>query len=235
MMSQTQLHVPTSSEVVERRPWPLIVLALFTLSVLLVIYMVVVDVVFGAKYFYQWNPSTADIAYTLLVWTWMFSVPLAAILAWIGAAIAARMPRGRLWLMIGVLVVALIAPLAISLCVPLVGSWMGVAFGVGGLLIITSVLLSCWFWAVERARPFPAERSFADLRLLAYVLFGMAAWFTCGVASSVVIFSGQLQNWGMVQTSIYGSMVYSVLGWGFLLASQVLARRTAGSGAAEHT
>ncbi len=50
---------------------------------MLVIYYVVADVVFGVKYFYQWNPFTKDIAdvqYTLSVWAWYLSVPLAAIL-----------------------------------------------------------------------------------------------------------------------------------------------------------
>ena len=94
-MSQTQLHITTSSELAGRRRWPLIVPVLFTLSFLLVIYMVVADVVFGVKYFYQWNPVTADVAYTLTVWAWLLSVPLAAILAGVGAAIAARMPIWR--------------------------------------------------------------------------------------------------------------------------------------------
>jgi hypothetical protein len=161
-------------------------------------------------------------------------VPLAAILAGIGAAIAARMPRGRLWLMIGVLVVALIAPFILGLFVPLVGNWMGVVFGVGGVLIITSVLLTCWFWAVEHAKPFPLQGRADDLRLLAYVLFGIAAWFTCGVASSVVVFGGQVQDWGVVQTSIYSIMVDLVLGWGLLLTSHVLASRAVKSGEAQH-
>jgi hypothetical protein len=231
-MSQTQLHVPTSSELVEHRSWPLIVPVLFTLSVLLVIYMVVVDVVFGVTYFYQWNPVTADVAYTLTVWVWLLAVPLAAILAGIGASIAAQMPTRRLWRMIGVLVAALIAPFILSLLAPLVGSWPAVFFGVGGVLIITMVLLTCWFWAVEHAKPFPVQGRVADLRLLSYVLFGIAAWFTCGVASSVVVFGGQLQDWGIVQTSIYSIMVNLVLGWGLLLTSHILASRATGSGEA---
>jgi MFS family permease len=233
-MLQTQLHSTTSSERSGRRRWPLIVPALFTLSFLLVIYMVAADVVFGVKYFYQWNPVTADVPYTLLVWTWLLSVPLAAMLAGVGAAIAARIPRGRLWLMIGVLVVALVAPFITGLFVPLVGSWPPLVFGVGGVLIITLVLLTCWFWAQEHAQPRSATQRVADLRLIAYVLFGMAAWWTCGVASSVVVFGGRLQDWGMVQTSIYSIMTYLVLGWGLLLASQILASRAAGSGETEH-
>ncbi len=180
-MTQTQPHVTTSSELAGRRRWPLIVPALFTLSFLLVIYYVVADVVFGVKYFYQWNPFTKDIAdvqYTLSVWAWYLSVPLAAILAGVGAAMAARIPRGRLWLMIGVLVLALVAPLIAGFFVPWAGSWPPLVFGVGGVLIITSVLLTCWFWAQERPKPRPAQQRGADLRLIAYVLLGFAAFWT---------------------------------------------------------
>jgi len=233
-MSQTQLHVPTSAELVGRRRWPLIVPALFMLSFLLVIYMVVDDIVLGVKYIYLWTPVTADLQYTLAVLSGLLAVPLAAILAGVGAAIAARMPSRRLWLMIGVLVVAVVAPIIAGFFVPLAGSWPHVVFGVGGVLIITSVLLTCWFWAEARAQPRPAQHRGADLRLIAYVLFGMAAWWTCGVASSVVVFGGRLQDWGVVQTSIYSIMADLVLGWGLLLASQVLASSAAGSGEADH-
>jgi hypothetical protein len=178
IMSKIQLHSPTSSELAGRRRWPLTVPALFTLSFLLVIYYLGATVVIGLRYFYQWNPFTADVAYTLSVWSVYLSVPLAAILAGAGAAIAAHMLRGRLWLMIGVLVVALVAPIIVDVFVPWTGSWPPVVFGGGGVLIITSVLLTCWFWAEERAKPRPASRRNADLRLLAYVLFGMAAYWT---------------------------------------------------------
>jgi hypothetical protein len=134
--------------------------------------------VFGVKYFYQWNPLTADVAYTLSVWSVYLSVPLAAILAGAGAAIAVDTPRGRLWLMVGILVVALFAPIIVDIFVPWTASWPPVVFGTGGTLIITSVLLTCWFWAQAQARPRPASRHGADLRLLAYVLFGMAAYWT---------------------------------------------------------
>ena len=230
-MTQTPLPVPTSSELAGRHRWPLIVPVLFTLSCLLILYMIVADVVFGVKYFYLLNPATADFPHALTFWIWINSVPLAAILAGVGAAIAAHMPRGRLWLMIGVLVVALVAP---GYLVPVVGSWSSWAFGVSGVLIILLVLLTCWFWAVEHAQPRPAQRRGADLRLIAYVLFGMAAWWTCGVASSVIVFGGRLQDWGLVQTPIYSLMANLVLGWGFLLASQVLASRAAESSEAEH-
>jgi MFS family permease len=177
-MSQTQLHGTTSAELPGRRRWPLIVPALFTLSFLLVIYYVVADVMFGVKYFYQWNPVTADVQYTLSVWAWYLSVPLAAILAGVGAAIAARIPRGRLWLMIGILVLALVAPLSAGFFVPWAASWPPLVFGAGGVLIITSVLLTCWFWAQARAQPRMAPHRGADLRLMAYVLLGFAAYWT---------------------------------------------------------
>jgi hypothetical protein len=175
-MSQSQLHSTTSSELAGRRRWPLIVPALFTLSFLLVISMVVADVLFGVKYFV--HPFTADVQSTLSAVAWLLSVPLAAMLAGVGAAIATRIPRRRLWLMIGVLVLVLVAPFTAGLFVPLAGSWSHLVFGVGGVLIITSVLLTCWFWAQERAKPRPAQRRGADLRLIAYVLFGIAAWWT---------------------------------------------------------
>jgi hypothetical protein len=177
-MLQTPLPVTTSSEPEGRRRWPLSVPTLFTLSALLVLYYLVTTVVFGVKYFYQWNPLTANVAYTIVVWSVYFSVPLAAMLSGAGAAIAARMPSRGLWLMIGVLVVALVVPFLVGVFVSWEGSWPAVVFGTGGTLIITSVLLTCWFWAQAHARPRPAQRRVADLRLLAYVLFGMAAYWT---------------------------------------------------------
>jgi hypothetical protein len=104
------------------------------------------------RYFYEWNPVTADMAYTLSVWSVYLSVPLAAILAGVGAAIAVGTPRGRLWSMIGVLVAALVAPIIVDIFVPWTASWPPVVFGTGGTLIITSVLLTCWFWAQAHAR-----------------------------------------------------------------------------------
>ena len=177
-MSQTQLHVPTSSAFAGRRRWPLSVPALFSLSFLLVIYYLVATVVFGVKYFYQWNPLTADVSYTLSVWSVYLSVPLAAMLAGVGAAIAVGTPRGRLWLMISVLVVTLFAPIIVDIFVPWTASWPPVVFGVGGGLIITSVLLTCWFWAQAQVSPAARFLAGSDLRLLAYVLFGMAAYWT---------------------------------------------------------
>jgi hypothetical protein len=177
-MSQTQLNVTTSSEPAGRRRWPLSVPVLFTLSVLLVIYYLGATVAFGLHYFYEWNPVTADMAYTLSVWSVYLSVPLAAILAGAGAAIAVGTPRGRLWSMIGVLSAALVVPIIVDIPLSWTASWPPVVFGTGGTLIITSVLLTCWFWAQAHARPSPATRRGADLRLLAYVLFGMAAYWT---------------------------------------------------------
>jgi hypothetical protein len=235
MMSQIQLHVPPSAELAERRHWPLIVPVLFTLSALLVIYYVVTDIVFGVKYFYQWSPLTTDVPHTLFVWSWNLAVPLAALLAGVGAASAVRIPRGRLWFMIGVLVVAIVAPLIASFFVPWGGSWPPFAFGVGGVLIITSVLLTCWFWAQEHGRPLSAPQRGADLRLIAYVLFGFAAFWTCGLASSVVMFNGQLPNLGMVQMTIICIMTDLVVGWVFLLAGHIVASRAVGSSEAELT
>jgi hypothetical protein len=161
---------------------------LFTLSALLVIYYLVPTVVFGVKYFYQWSPLTTDIGYTVMVWSVYLSVPVAAILAGTGAAMAVATPRGRLWSMIGVLVAALLAPILVDVFLvissfvnrsdPWTGSWPAVVFGTGGTLIITSVLLTCWFWAQAHTKPRSATRRGADLRLLACVLFGMAAYWT---------------------------------------------------------
>jgi hypothetical protein len=176
-MSHIQLHPTTSAELGGR--WPLGVQVLFTLSALLVIYYLVGTVAFGLRYFYEWNPFTTDVGYAVMVWSVLLSVPVATILAGAGAAIAVGTPRGRPWSLIGVLVAALVAPVIVFIFLrPWTGRWPAVVFGTGGTLIITSVLLTCWFWAKAHARPHPATRRGADLRLLAYVLFGMAAYWT---------------------------------------------------------
>jgi hypothetical protein len=53
------------------------------------------------------------------------------------------------------------------------------------------------------------------------------------VASSVVVYDGQLPTLHVVQASICCVMANLVLGWGVLLASQVLASRAGRSGEAE--
>lgn len=237
-MLQTQLDVTTSVEHTRRRRWPLSVPVFFTLSFLLVIYMVVTDVVFGINMIVvaQWHPLTADVQNTLSVWAWFLSVPLATILAGVGAAIAAGMSRRRLWLMIGILVAAIGAPLAAGILVTfspggLASRFPPVVFGGGGVLIITSVPLTCWFWAQSRAKHRSATRRGSDLRLIAYVLFGLAAWWTCGLASQAVILDSRPVD---LISLIYLLMTDLVLGWGLLLASHVLVSRAAGSGEAEH-
>ena len=178
-MLQTPLHTTSSVERAGRRRWPLSVPVLFTLGVLLGIYELVTTAALGERYFYEWNPATAGMAYTLFVWSVVLAVPLTAILAGSGAAIAVGTPRGRLWSMIGVLVVGLVAPILVDIFLPpWTGSWPAVVFGTGGTLIITSVLLTCWFWAQAHVRNRPATRRGANLRLLAYVIFGMAAYWT---------------------------------------------------------
>jgi hypothetical protein len=54
------------------------------------------------------------------------------------------------------------------------------------------------------------------------------------VASSVVVYDGRLLDLEVARMSILCVMVDLVLGWGLLLASHILASRTAGSGEAEH-
>ncbi len=54
------------------------------------------------------------------------------------------------------------------------------------------------------------------------------------MASSVVVYDGRLLDLEVARMSILCVMVDLVLGWGLLLASHVLASRTAGSGEAEH-
>lgn len=91
--------------------------------------------------------------------------------------------------MISVLVAALVVPILVDISLvrsefvhpgfdPWAAGWTAVVFGTGGTLIIISVLLTCWFWAQAHARPRLATQHEADLRLLAYVLFGMAAYWT---------------------------------------------------------
>jgi hypothetical protein len=178
-MLRAQPQITASSAGAGRRRWPPGVPALFALSGLLVVYYVAATVALGLEYFYRWNPVTADMGYTLSVWSVYLAVPVATILAGAGATLAVSTPRGRLWSMVGILVVALVAPILASIVLPpWTGSWPAVAFGTGGTLIITAVLLTCWFWARAHGGPRPATRRGAELQLLAYVLFGTAAYWT---------------------------------------------------------
>lgn len=53
------------------------------------------------------------------------------------------------------------------------------------------------------------------------------------MASPVVVYDGRLLDLGVVHVSILCIMADLVLGWGLLLASHVLVRRAAESGAAD--
>jgi cytochrome bd-type quinol oxidase subunit 2 len=98
-------------------------------------------------------------------------------------------------------------------------------FGVGGTVIVLCFLGIAWLWAKERATLEGTAATSADFKLVGYVLFFIAAWFTCGAASGPFMRAFQDVT---PMTPIY-IMVCLATGWLFLFLSHYKAANPKGS------
>ena len=91
-------------------------------------------------------------------------------------------------------------------------------FGVMGISIIVSVLLTFWFTSKSRHRLDKAARVAMDFKLLGYLCFGIVTWQVCGFANApgFAIYPEKMIELG-VQPFAVGQlksiMIYFIVGW----------------------
>jgi len=93
-------------------------------------------------------------------------------------------------------------------------------FGIGGFVILGSIIASYWFWARYRISLDPASKPAADFRALGYLCFGLAAWHICAfsAAPGFALFPEKMLELGVRPFAIgqlKAIMAYFVLGWIF--------------------
>jgi hypothetical protein len=150
---------------------------------------------------------------------WGLSPPLGALLAGIGLLLYSGAAGSRVWAFgIGI---AMVVSLGMALAL---AGHSPPLFGVGGSVIVLCFLGILWFWAKERMALDGASTAGADFRLVGYVFFFIAAWFTCGAAAWPFLTSFA----GTTPTSPMYVMVCLAMGWLFLFLSQYRARTPQG-------
>jgi len=148
--------------------------------------------------------------------TWAYALPVGGLMAGLGALVLAGARGSKVWMTgIGV-VVAIFVGMA-----PMVFGHHPPLFGIGGTLIFLFFLGSLWFWANERRALEGSSAKAADLKVVAYVFFLLAAWFICGALGQP--FLGALEE--LPTMSPVHIMLYLVLGWLFLFLSHFYSGR----------
>ena len=91
-------------------------------------------------------------------------------------------------------------------------------FGVGGFLIVFSIIAFMWFSSHYRANLNRAQRSAFDFKFWGYLCFGIVTWHICGFsnAPAFALFPDKMIEMG-VQPFAFGQlksiMAYFVVGW----------------------
>lgn len=94
-------------------------------------------------------------------------------------------------------------------------------FGIGGTIILLSFFGILWFWGKSRKELKGPWAKAADLRLVGYVFFLLAAWFTCGLGGQLMSKAFE----GFDHPPPLHIMIFFVLGWLFLLLSHYQVRK----------
>lgn len=136
------------------------------------------------------------------------SVPLGGIVAAIGAFIYAGVRRSAWTISIGVFVVFAVAMMSMTLYIPLL-------FGIGGMMILLSFMGIVWLWARERKASSGRAATAADLRLVGYLLFLIAAWILCAITPQGFLKALE----GLPTMTATSVMIPLALGWLFMFLS----------------
>ena len=150
-----------------------------------------------------------------LMWG-IFGVPVGALVAFIGTLLHSGIKGSTVW-MYGI---GGFLALAFSMSIGFIGH-IPLVFGLGGTLILLFFIGILRLWAKERMALKDASAAAADLKLAGYVLFLIATWFTCGMASQPFLKALE----GVAPTTPLHIMVLFVLGWLFLFLGYYKARK----------
>ena len=138
-------------------------------------------------------------------------------LAGIGVLLYVRAKGSHIWLFgLGVFAV-LLADILTKFRILPTPARVPLLYGVGGGLILAFFLAILWFWAKRRATLEGPVKTAADLQLTGYVFLVIAMWYLCGDLSRP--YQKALED--LPLASPVSTIVYLVLGWLFLLLSQL--------------
>ena len=110
---------------------------------------------------------------------WALSAPLGSVLVIFGFALSRQIEKNRiLFFLIGSVI------LLIWLAMWYVSFITSRLFGIGGGIIIISFLICVWSWAKRRPTLKVSYRLAADIRIVSYLFYLIAAWGLCGLLGS---------------------------------------------------
>jgi hypothetical protein len=187
---------------------------------------------FCLGWLYSWwmvpaaNQSGAEAMAGFVGFMWALSVPLGAFIVAIGAALIAQVERRTFWVLILVFIIFTFWRIAgtTSQMVPAL-------FGIGGGLITLFFLGSAWKFARVRPMLSGPERTGADLQMLGFVFFVVAAWDLCAIfGMSNFVLRPELASKFVVPiestiNAASGVLILLVLGWGFTYCGQLKSRQ----------
>lgn len=187
---------------------------------------------FGLGWLYSWQvvPTANQFGNSALPgflgFIWALSVPLGAFIVAIGAALAARVERRVLWLLI------LLLPLFVAWrIVGTTDKMIPALFGIGGGLITLFFNGSVWHWAKTRPTLTGAGKTGSDLRMVGYIFFVVAAWDLCGIfgMGNFVLRPELAEKFSIPISSTIDSAsgvnILLALGWAFTYCGQLMSRR----------
>jgi len=164
----------------------------------------------------QLNETVWSLTGPLMIIWGIGGVPLGAVIAGIGLLLYTD-ARGLtiLFFSIGILAAIYVALFTgtMELYPPL--------FGLGGTFILLSFFGILWFWAKNRKGTKGQRAKASDLKLVGYVFFLIASWFTCGMGGQLM---GKAFE-GFDHSPPLHIMMLFVLGWVFLFFGYFLERK----------
>lgn len=147
---------------------------------------------------------------------WAFSVPIGSILSSIGILLYVQAKGSKIALFgIGMALVVFLNILLRGFLIARDAHFHEL-FGMGGGLILIMYSGLIWFWAKKRNTFKSEAKTVADLELVGYGFFLIAAWDLCGAFS--VLFNESMSS-SFTPRSPLNIMIYLVLGWLFILIS----------------
>jgi hypothetical protein len=197
-----------------------------------VVFLIGAVYMLGLGALYSWrvvpaaNQIGAEALSGLVGFFWALSVPLGSVIVAIGAALIAQVEQRTLWLLILGSVL-----FAVWRVVGTTSQMVPALFGIGGGLITLFFLGSVWHWVRTRPRLSGPDKTGADLRMVGFVFFVVAAWDLCGIfgMSNFVLRPELAQKFnvplGSTINAASGVLVLLVLGWGFTYFGQLKSRQ----------